>query len=167
MADEQKVFNDDIVGIYRRFNKFIVELDKSASANVADVNDHDIKRFLSYIDNMTAYIDWVVGQPQLDLPETNPKLINLEAPPSIQGVENLMIRDLARLFERARDEVTNSQSARNATGLIKFDEGRIRAVLEKADNYIDSYIANVTPIDLPESSPNSPSSGPGRTGINP
>ena len=48
--------------------------------------------------------------------------------PVLPLAENLMINDLKRPFERMRDEVINSQSARNATGLISFDEARIRAV---------------------------------------
>lgn len=160
-------FNDDIVGIYRRINRFIEELQKSASANVADVNIYDKLRLKSYLSALTTYIDWVVGQPSLDLPETHPKALELEPVPAIQEVENLMVRDFVRLLERGRDEVINSQSARNATGLISFDENRLRAVIEKAEKYLDSYVDKVTPIDLPESSPVSPDSGSGRTGINP
>jgi hypothetical protein len=162
-----EIFNDDIVGIYRRINKFIEELQKSASANVADVNVYDKIRFTSYFNALTQYVNWVKAQPSLDLPETHPKHIELEAPPEIQDVENLMIRDLVRLLERGRDELINSASARNATNLIVFDESRFRAVIEKAENFIDGFISTVSPIDLPESSPLNSDSGPGRTGINP
>lgn len=161
-----KVFNDDVAGIFRRINKFIEEAQKCASSNVSDINEFDKVRFLAYLKSLTAYVDWVVDQPLLDLPETHPKLLELEEIPVVLLAENLMIRDLVRLFERARDEVINSQSARNATGLISFDETRVRAVVEKATKYIENYVTKVTPIDLPESSPKNVSTGAGRTGIN-
>lgn len=161
-----QVFNDDIAGIYRRINKFLEELQKSASSNVADINDFDKTRVLSYLASLTAYVNWIVDQPLLDLPETHPKILELESPPELLPVENLMVKDLMRLFERVRDEILSSQSARNATGLISFDEKRMRAVIEKAEKFIDSYVSKVTPIDLPESSPREASTGSGRTGIN-
>jgi len=161
------IFNDDIVGIYRRINRFIEELQKSASSNVADINIYDKIRLQSYLDALSIYLDWIVAQPSLDLPETHPKAIELENVPLVQDVENLMIRDFVRLLERGRDEIINSQSARNATGLISFDQGRLRAVVEKAQKYLETYVDKVTPIDFPESSPASPDSGSGRTGINP
>lgn len=167
MPENTKVFNDDVAGIYRRFNRFIVEVQKSASANVADINAFDLERINAYIQSMTFYLDWVDAQPMLDLPETHPKLISLEAVPVVIEVENLMIRDLVRLFERARDEIVNAQSARNASGLIKFDSARVRAVLQKATNYLEEYVVKVSPLDMPESSPTSTDSGSGAGGINP
>ncbi len=161
------VFNDDVAGIYRRTNRFIEELQKSSSANVTDVNEFDQDRIITYLNSLTVYLNWVMSQPLLDLPETHPKTLELEEPPVLLLVENLMIKDLIRLFERGRDEMINSQSARNASGLISFDNVRIRAVIEKAQKYLSDYVQKVIPLDLPESSPMAPDTGAGRTGINP
>lgn len=153
---KHEVFNDDIAGIYHRINKYIVECQKSASANVAAVNEFDKARMSSYLTTISSYIDWVVAEPALDLPETHPQLVELKPKPEILDIENLMIQDCVRLWERGRDEVTASQSARNPTGLIKFDEARLRAVILKTEKYMSDYIEKVSPIDLPESSPTSP-----------
>ena len=67
-----EVYNDDIAGVYRRINRFLEELQKSASSNVSDVNKFDLDRIKSYIESLTKYIDWIIAQPQLDLPETHP-----------------------------------------------------------------------------------------------
>ncbi len=153
---KHEVFNDDIAGIYHRINKYIVECQLSASANVAAVNEFDMVRMDAYLKVITSYIDWVVAQPALDLPETHPQLVTLKPKPEILDIENLMIQDCIRLWERARDECTASQSARNPTGMISFDEKRLRAVIEKTEKYMTDHIAKVSPIDLPESSPTSP-----------
>lgn len=161
------VFNDDVAGIYRRINRYIEEAFKSASSNVADMNTFDQARLMSYLTDISTFLDWVVGQPQLDLPETHPKPTTLADPPTVPDIENSMIQDMVRLFERCRDECIQSQSARNATGLISFDEARIRAVIAKSSAYLTQYVQQVTPIDMPESMPAMEDTGHGHGGINP
>lgn len=160
-----EIYNDDIVGIYNRVNRFVIELIKSASANVNDINEHDNIRIVNYLNSLQAYINWVVSQNQLDLPETHPKTTTLEDAPAIPLMENLMIKDLIGLFLRARDEIINSQSARNSNGLIPFDLARINAVIQKSRAYLVDYVEKVIPIDMPESTPNSPTTGGGNTGV--
>ena len=162
-----EVLNDDIVGIYRRINRYIEELQKSQSSSVGDIKAYDIERIESYIAALSKFIDWSVSSPDLDLPETSPKKTVLENPPAILNVDNLMVMDLVRLLERGRDEIVNSQSARMASGLIKKDLERIRAILDKCSLYINEYVKNVTPLDMPESTPEYQDSGAGNTGINP
>jgi hypothetical protein len=38
-------------------------------------------------------------------------------------------------------------------------------MIEKLQNYLDNYVDQATPVDLPESSPANPLTGPGRTGV--
>jgi hypothetical protein len=161
-----EIFNDDILGINARFNRYITETQKCASANVADVSDADMGRMRSYLSNLSGHIDWIVSVPALDLPETHPQSRSVPAGPDILVLENEHLNDVVRLLVRGRDELLNSQSARNATNLIAFDEARLRAVIEKTTNLLD-HIDAVTPIDLPESSPKATDSGSGRGGINP
>jgi hypothetical protein len=59
----------------------------------------------------------------------------------------------------------HSQSARNAAGLTKFDEARLLAIVTKVENFLASYIATVTPLDLPESSPMRTAATAGKLGI--
>ena len=159
------VYNHDIAGIYRRINRFIDEIIKSVSAGGSQVNDFDQVRLGSYLDSITTYQAWVVGEPHLDLPESHPREYVLEAPAVVVNVESESIRDVVTLMELARDELVNSQSARNASNLIPFDNARLTATIGKAKSFLTQYIQTTTPLDLPESSPQEELSGPGQTGV--
>ena len=47
----------------------------------------------------------------------------------------------------------------------RIDDSRLTAVIEKARKFMSDYVAPITPLDLPESSPKELSSGPGKKGI--
>ena len=166
MADPQaKVNNHDIVGLYNRLNRFMEELIKSVSSQTSQLNEFDRARLVSYLDATDTYHNWVVAQPHLDLPETSPKDFILETGPEIPDVENENIDDLLRMLVIGRDELINSQSARDAANLNQFDSARFRAIIEKCRQFILTYVDPATPLDFPESSPQDVTSGPGRTGI--
>ena len=159
------VNNHDIVGLYNRINRFLDEIHKSSSSAVSEYNEFDMTRSKSYLEAIDTYHDWVIAQPQLDLPETSPKTYELLAVPSITRVENESINDFVRIFTLTRDSLVNSQSARMPAGLMSYDSVRLRAITSKARNLLQDYVEPITPLDLPESSPQAPSSGAGRTGI--
>lgn len=166
MAGEKEVvYNHDVAGIQRRINRFIVEMIKSVSNSGSLMNDFDQKRLASYLSAIKSYVSWVTGQPNLDLPETSPRAYPLDANPTYDLVENESVVDVVRMLELVRDEVVNSQSARNAAGLTKFDEARLLAIVTKVENFLATYIAAVTPLDLPESSPMRVAATAGKTGI--
>lgn len=165
MAEVPHVYNHDVAGIHRRINRFILELDHSASAGTSQVSAHDQERLGAYLGAITSYVDWVVAQPQLDLPETHPRQHLLDANPNPSNGENESVRDLITLLEITRDEVVNGQSARHAAGLISFDEQRLRAVVAKAEAFLENYIQTVTPLDLPETSPMRAMVNPGKGGV--
>jgi hypothetical protein len=161
----ESIYNMDICGACRRLNDFIYELFKSSSANVHDMNSFDQSRLRSYIAASRAYLDWVVAQPQLDLPETSPELHPLPPRPVVDVVENAAVDDCIRLLVTAREELSNSQSARYSSGLLPFDENRVRAVIDKLEALLETYISTTQPIDLPESTPEVGVTGPGRLGV--
>ena len=109
--------------------------------------------------------DFVVGQPQQDLPETHPRSYSLRENPVPPALENEMMYDIIEMFQLLRDELVNSQSARNASGLISFDSVRFLSHLSRIETYIAEYVEKATPLDMPESSPRVENSGPGRTGV--
>ena len=160
-----KVLNHDIVGLYNRINRFLEEIHKSSSSLVSEYNEFDMIRSKSYLTAIDRYHDWVVAQPQLDLPETSPKEYELLPPPEVGRVENESVNDLLRIFTLTRDSLINAQSARKPAGLESFDSARLRAITSKARKLLEDYVEPITPLDLPESSPQAPSSGAGRTGI--
>ena len=157
--------NHDIFGIYNRLNRFIEEMFKSVSSGVSQMNSFDQARLQKYIDNIRGFVAWVIGQPSLDLPETAPREYQLVGAPTIALVESEEVNDIMNMLTVARDEIINSQSSRNPAGLIPFDEARFSAVINKIEAFLKTYVSTLTPLDLPESSPQAPISGPGRTGI--
>ncbi len=159
------VFNHDIVGLHARINRFVVEVNKSVSSNTSAYNEFDMERSLKYVDAIDAYHDWVVAQPQLDLPETSPRSYELEADPVVTDAENEGVNDFIRLLVLSRDELTNSQSARNGAGLIGFDSARLRAITSKSRMFLVDYVQAIAPLDLPESSPQADDSGAGLGGV--
>ena len=158
-------YNHDIVGIYSRINRFLKELHHSASAGVSQMIDPDYARLETYMANLKGYVAWVIAQPELDCPDTHPRKHMLQTPPELGDVENEEVNDIIRLLLIARDELTNSQSARLASRLIKYDHKRLSHIIEKVEQFMTTYVSTLTPLDLPESSPDEELSGPGETGI--
>lgn len=159
-------YNHDVAGMYRRINRFIVEILKSVSSGGSQVNSFDQTRLQSYIGAIRAYHNWVIGQPQLDLPETHPRIIQLETAPAVPAeVENESVRDVVYMLELARDELVNGQTSRNPSGFVSFDSARLTAVVDKVEALLLNYIQTVTPLDLPESSPSRTISSAGLTGV--
>ena len=170
MADSKEkiqTYNHDVAGLCTRVHRFCVELKKSVSSGTALVNSFDQARLNTYLQAIRTYRDWVIGQPQLDLPETHPRILDIALMPDddVDSIENESYRDCARLFKLSILELAASQSSRHAAGLLKFDEVRLTAIVEKVQALLDTYIAVVDPLDLPESSPAYPMSGPGKGGI--
>lgn len=159
------VNNHDIAGLNSRMNRFIEELVKSVSSGTSQLNQFDQQRLTTYLDAIDTYHGWVIAQPNLDLPETHPRAITLTQVVPPITVENDSINDLVRLLTIARDEIVNSQSARDAAGLNPFDSARLRNIINKSRKFLSDYIVPTNPLDLPESSPAVAQSGPGRTGI--
>ena len=159
------VLNHDVAGLCRRLNRFIIELQKSASSSVSDMNEFDQARLQTYLDAVTIYRNWVVAQPHLDLPETHPKEIEVGENPETPNVDNEAIRDTVYILELCREEMVNSQSARRASGFISFDDSRLMAIVNKCQHFLDDYIKLVQPIDMPESSPLQETTGPGSLGV--
>lgn len=159
------VYNHDVVGLWDRINRFIEELSKSVSSNVSITNSFDIARLETYLNSIDRYHSWVKAQPQLDLPETSPRVYELFPAPVVPVIENEDTDDIIRMLLLARDEVVNSQSSRLGSGLIAPDSARLTAVISKARAFLIDYIIPTQPLDLPESSPAQIMSGAGRTGV--
>jgi hypothetical protein len=163
-ATDQVVYNHDVVAIYNRLNRFIEELTKSVSSGLSLMNAFDIARLEKYLAAIDSIHAWVIAQPQLDLPETAPRAYTLEPAPIVPDLENEDVADILRLFGLSRDELTNSQSARQGSGLVGFDSTRLTAITSKTKKFIEDYVKKIQPLDLPESSPQNPLSGSGKTG---
>lgn len=160
-----EINNMDIAGLVQRLDRFMVEVFKSATANVSEVRQFDKARLLSYLNAMTRYHAWVTDQPQLDLSETAPRTYTIPDMTDYAQAENESVNDILRMMTALRLELLNSQSARNPCGFISHDSGRFTALVEKMNRFVLDYIDEVAPLDLPESSPRVEQTGAGLTGI--
>lgn len=159
------VNNHDVAGVIRRLRRFKFETVKSASSALASVSEADFTRAKAYLSSVTTYLNWIVSQPQLDLPESSPMNIDLGDAEVLDIPENESLVDLISMYDAMEKEIGSSQSARMATGIISHDEARVRALIAKMEAFLDSYVAEVLPLDLPESAPLRASTGAGRTGV--
>lgn len=156
--------NTDIDGFVRRANRYIMELCKSQSSGITGTISFDVVRAKSYIAGLRKYVGYITSQPLLDLPETGPTEIELPPKVVIPAMENDSSYDLAQLLKLAVDEISDSQSSRMASNLIPFDKTRVTAILDRSDNFIETFITVVDPLDTPETSPSVPSTGQGVRG---
>ena len=158
------VYNHDIAAICRLTGRLGVELYKSVSAGTSGMNEFDSARLKRNVAAVRSLLSWVVGEPKMDLPESHPTPIELPDPRKFESVESDSINLALDLCYACEIELVNSQSAREAAGMIIFDSDRLAAVLNKLDSLVDNHVATATPVDLPESIPSSPLSGPGALG---
>lgn len=168
MAMENKlVYNHDLLGLYNRLNRILFEMSKCQSTGTTDINDYDQNRIKSYLDALDNYVAWFRSVPHLDLPETHPREYPLPEAPEVkrEEIENECVADLCTMLTLARDEMCNCQSARLGSGMIDFDFIRFTNVVEKCRVYMNTYVQNVTPLDMPESAPKYAQVGQGRVGV--
>jgi hypothetical protein len=165
--ENKQTMNHDIAGICRRLHRFTYEFYKCVSSAGAFTNEFDQARWGAYLDAADVYISHCVAQPQLDLPESHPRMIDVELLPDeqIMSVENESIVDAMYRLKLAVVELMDSQSSRMGAGLLSFDERRARALIEKCRRLLNDYVSVVQPLDLPESSPAHEMSGHGQRGI--
>ena len=163
LPTEVAVYNHDVCGILTRLVRFITELYRSNSSNTPLTTADDMKRSMSYLDSVDRYLDWVVRQPVLDLPQTShAALWPLWDIEKVTSFENDDVEDMVRLLILAHAELVKSNSARMANGIIKFDEDRLRRIIAKSRDFLTSYMAVSSPLDLPASAPMEDSTPPAR-----
>lgn len=156
--------NADILGLDNRVNRFIKEVQDSASGNISLYTEADKIRLKSYLNAIIRFIEWVTDQPILDLPESFPRAYDFDPVVEVKTVENEMVNDVLNLMRNLQIEIRNSQSATSSNNFINHDVSRWRNVVTKIANYIDVYADSVAPLDLPESSPMNAGVTPGNTG---
>lgn len=164
-AGVYQTYNMDVVGLWNRINRFIEEAGRSVSSNLSMTNTFDTTRLNTYLDAIDKYHNHIKAQPFLDLPETSPRLYVLLPPPAIFTVESDDMDDILNMFRLMRDEIVGSQSSRMPVGIIDPDSARLTAIVQKARNFLNDYVGPTQPLDLPESSPNTPMSPAGLGGV--
>lgn len=162
-----EVINADVAGLAERADEVIYEVAKSQSANLTDMRPFDRERISQYNAMLRRYKGWVVAAPDVDLPETHPRVYPIKyiSKDISDDVENKAIRDLIRFYRSLITELVNAQSARLANGLTQHDSRRFDLVMDKVEAFLEDYVDETQPLDMPESAPSSDAVDSGYKGV--
>ena len=167
--------NSNMVGLVERIDESLVEMLLSTSASVNVFREADQLRINSYFTAWEKLVAFMASDPELDSPQTSPQKIpvvfksNLDAiidedgesQPIVQDPENKALRDLTRDMRTLMGEMALSNSRRLPNGISDHDNKRFDMHLSKMRAYMTAYVQEVTPLDLPETSPAHAESGHG------
>lgn len=157
LYDQVDVRNLHVRSLIERADASIVNILKCESCNSQTLRPADATRFKSYVSELRRWRAFVISEPFLDLPKSHPNVLVLDyvGQDESRHVQNRSCRDLAALFEAVIVELAESESAMLASGLQKFDDDRIVALMDQMDHLIE-FMENDEPYDKPESSPHAP-----------
>lgn len=159
------VYNIDVTYLADKLARYAGEVQMSVSSNVAFVNEFDMARLQAYLTDIDAAIAYVLAQPQLDLPESHPMLHPIQAFPAMRDMESDEWDHVVRLLRSGYIELVNSQSSRLGAGLMPFDSRRVSALVAKTRQWLNDYVTQRSPMDLPETSPQQAMSPAGSAGV--
>jgi len=155
--------NIDLIQTWNVMNRFRVEIQQSASANVNFVALPDktrIKQFVSALRTLTDYISKEPGY--MDLPKTNPMVFPLRPIVPAIDIENESLTHLCKLLELGMIELEGSASSDYSSGMSAPDRDRHLAILAKVEKHVEDFINKEMPLDFVESG-RAPINGPGYT----
>ena len=152
------VSNMHTAGLFNRGVRFLREVLTCASAfNGSAYLEPDRIRHATYFDEVENYLGYIEANNPLDLPQSHGVGYSLlkEVPTKeeIEGVENMLVQDLCRVYQAYLYDISLSQSADLSSGINQFDAIRTRAVIKAGRDLI---ALGTSEIDLPENYGNSP-----------
>ena len=153
--EPKSVRNPDIVGAVERADRYAFDMCRFESASINEITEFDINRILSYNSALRTYIQTLNDAPPTDNPHSYPGMYNLYYKTEafdFDSVVNKAIRDIVRQYVNLWVNLSRSESADKSNGYLVYDYTRAMTHLDRIDYYIDSYIKQALPIDLPESS---------------
>lgn len=149
------VRNMDIVGAVERADRYAFDMCRFESVMLNEITSFDITRILSYNSAMRAYVDTLAAAPATDNPHSYPGMYHIEYLTKdfdFDTVKNKGIRDIVRQYVNMWVNLSRGESADRSNGFLTFDLHRFHLHMDRIDYYINSYIQQALPIDLPESS---------------
>ena len=163
--------NVDLVGIIERIDEANYEMLLSQSSGLTAFRVADRARIEAYLNRAESLFTWIIGQPEVDSPQTHPILYpisylsnKMDGPDGkaiIHDPENKGLRDCVRMMRVWMAEMSRSASRRMPNGISKPDQDRFTSHLDKIRKYLTDYIDATQPVDLPETNPSSALSGQG------
>ena len=159
------IYNLDCTYLADKLARYAGEVQQSVSSNVAFVNEFDMERLKNYLLDIDRAVAYIIGQPQIDLPESHPMQHPIQPFPAMRDMESDEWDHVVRLLRSGYIELVNGQSARLGAGLLAFDARRVTALVAKCRAWLEDYVAARLPMDLPETSPQQTMSPTGRLGV--
>ena len=145
--------NNDLVGAIERIDIAVAELAKSESADSGGSQIYDRQRIDQYNRVIDQYMDYVVAQTgKVDVPYTYPTYYDIEYISNTLNVDitNKAMRDLLRLYLQMMEQLSKCDSAGWSNGIQEFDYGRYVLLRDKIQSFLDNYVDQTNPIDMPE-----------------
>ena len=153
--EPDKVRNMDVVGAVERIDRTIYELMESESSMLNSLEEYDIERVLQYNAALRTYCAVINSANRMDLPHSYPGMFDIKyitKETDYDGTKNRIIRDLVRYYANAMVQWSRSESADKSNGFYEADYTRFLLIMDRIDAYMEAYIKEATPLDLPESS---------------
>ena len=145
-----QVKNINIVSMHAMIRKIDHEIRNAVSAGISHMRSPDIARAKTYLDELEAYHEFLVGQDPVDWPHAADVTTTLEPLAPTPDTENTSVKELLSWLKIVEAELTKSQSKDLPAGLVSFDSERLDANIAYARGLI-SFVEDATPTDRPES----------------
>lgn len=147
--------NMDVVGIVERWDKYTYEIMTSMSGTLNSIDEFDLERIQSYNKALRTYASVIFKSNRMDLPHTTPNMYNIQYLTqglNFDDIKNKALRDIIRLYVNGWNQWSRSESADRSNGYEEFDYNRFLLIMDRIEGFIQSYIDEALPLDLPESS---------------
>ena len=153
--EPKNVRNMDVVGCVERADRYAFDMTKFESAMQNIITEFDMGRIQSYVGALRTYVNTLNSAPATDNPFSYPGMYHIEyltENVDFDQVKNKALRDIIRQIVNLWVNMSRSESADRSNGFETFDVGRWNLHLDRIDFYIQGYIDQALPLDLPESS---------------
>ena len=184
--DPEYVLNIHVPMLWDTCNRIKKECNKSQSAGGSGMAvTADVARLKTYLHTLIVDKKWIQSRPQMDTPESHPHKYKLEPRYRSTQSESEVANMLDRLVDVYMTELVHSESSRYPSGIIQpgprvLNLGgeaetivppstglRLDIIMEQMVAYITGPVANSTPMDFPESSPDELLTEHGEGGVEP
>jgi hypothetical protein len=149
------VNNMDVVGTVERLDRYCYDILRFESSRQNVITEFDLARIRTYIDASRIYVDTLNNAPSTDNPFSYPgqyTIVYLTKDYNFAETKNKAIRDIVRMWVNTWVNMSRSESADRSNGFSPFDVTRFNLNMDRMTYYLDQYVIESLPLDLPESS---------------
>ena len=171
MFDNDKNLNMQVMRLCQRFDRQIVEIQRSVSSNGPVTLRFDAKRWSEYMAADVAYVGILAiltaaeSQPdnesdtplptELDAPKTQPQTFPIPEAPDNPVLNNESVGEIRDTLLTVRNNLAKSGSAQYPYGITDADKTRVLDGLKIIASLI-KYASTIEPLDYVETTPKNP-----------